>query len=159
MFRHQVCPNEDRQKLAQRLSITKSSDSASESMVPILDIPDHALRSDLIPEPTPTPPYDGPTFLDRIPFAIKHLIFTLKLEMEKYELSEKLNFEYQRQLEWLIVEDRNRGCINDHEIADGLYRYDIEQKIDEKYGQASFHSNTQQKCASSRPLDWTYLSG
>lgn len=83
------------------------------------------------PSPNLTP---SRTLLDDTPSGIKSIIFEFKLEMEKFELSEKLNWEYQRQLELLMLENRNSGCITDREINDGLFAGDIKRKIAEKYG-------------------------
>lgn len=72
----------------------------------------------LNPDPTPRR-----TLLDYTPPAINNLIFASKLEMERLELSEKLNWKYQRQLEFLMLKDRKN-------TGNG----DTKQKIESKYG-------------------------
>lgn len=125
MFRHQdymLCTNKDRKKFVQRLLIPNSSVSTPETVI---------FKPIRTPVPNPKPTR---TLLYYTPQPIKDLIFEFKLEMERFELSEKINWKYQHQLELLLLEARNRGGINDREINDGLFLGDIEKEIKCKYG-------------------------
>ena len=80
-----------------------------------------------------------PSLLDQAPPDIRELIFEWKLRMEQDELSQRMNFEFHHQFDRLVLrENYNMDCDPwpDFSIEEGLeiYAYDVQNKIDEKYG-------------------------
>ena len=58
--------------------------------------------------------------LQTLPIYISSIIFDLKFQMEKIEFMPKLREVYRYGLEIAILDERNKGCITDDQINDGL---------------------------------------